>query len=93
VPADIGPSNRLATRRPNPSRDGVAVSFRLLEASAVRLDVYDVLGRRVASLVDGPMPAGTHRVAWDGEGVSAGLYVVRLTTPVRSAVTTAVRLR
>ena len=39
--------------------------------------VYDVLGRRVASLADGELPVGTHRLAFDAGGLPAGVYLVR----------------
>ncbi len=41
--------------------------------------VYDVMGREVARLVDGAMPAGQHRATWDASGLPSGLYLYRLT--------------
>lgn len=70
---------------PNPSNHGTRVSFVLPRAAAIRLDVIDLLGRRVASLADGVFPAGTHEVRWSGatsSGVSrSGVYFVRLQGP------------
>ncbi len=63
---------------PNPFNATTEIRFALPEAGAARLDVYDVLGRRVARLVDGPMPAGRHRVTWNAEGRASGLYLYRL---------------
>ena len=63
---------------PNPVRTGTTISFRLPRAMEVRLDVYDVAGRRVETLIEGPMPPGLHAVRWDGAGVSSGVYFYRL---------------
>ena len=63
---------------PNPSRGQVRISYMLSETSAVRLAIYDLMGRQVAILVDGMRPAGEHDAAWDGSGLSAGVYFYRL---------------
>jgi flagellar hook assembly protein FlgD len=52
----------------------------------VLLEVYNLLGQRVTTLVNGPMDAGTHTVIWngidaDGRQVATGVYFYRLTTP------------
>ena len=49
----------------------------------LRLRVYDLLGRPVRTLWDGPRPSGTHRLGWDGRNdagqtVAAGVYFARL---------------
>ena len=63
---------------PNPTRDASTIRFEIPEASAVRVDVYDVTGRLVTTLADGEMRAGTHDLRWDTRGVAAGSYVYRL---------------
>lgn len=65
---------------PNPFNSATVVSFTLATESDVRLEVYDVLGRRVATLVDDMMPAGEHQVSWDAAGWASGVYFARLTT-------------
>ena len=50
----------------------------------MRLSVYNVLGQRVATLVDDALPAGWHTAAWDARRVSSGLYVYRLETDARA---------
>jgi len=50
----------------------------LPEASAVRLVIYDVLGRQVATLVDGVRPAGRHRVTFEAANLPSGIYLYRL---------------
>jgi hypothetical protein len=65
---------------PNPFNTATVVSFSLSTESTIRLDVYDVLGRRVATLVDDMMPAGEHQVSWDAAGWASGVYFARLST-------------
>ena len=63
---------------PNPVRGAGAVAFHLDAEADVRLAVYDVLGREVAVLADGPYPAGPHRASFDAGALPAGAYIVRL---------------
>jgi hypothetical protein len=46
----------------------------------VRLTVYDILGREVATLVDGMQQQGVHEARFDGGGLSSGVYLYRLQT-------------
>ncbi|MCK4548407.1 MAG: T9SS type A sorting domain-containing protein, partial [Candidatus Eisenbacteria sp.] len=71
---------------PNPFNPETTISFGLPEASRVDLSIYNIRGQRVRQLVDGWMPAGFHKAAWDGrdvngQQVSSGVYFYRLTTP------------
>ncbi len=68
---------------PNPLRARTTVSFTLESDEHVRVSVYEAGGRRVASILDGVRPGGTHRVVWNGRDdrhrrVAAGVYVVKL---------------
>ena len=63
---------------PNPVADVAAVRYALPEAADVRLVVFDVLGRAVATLADGPQPAGRHTAALRTDGLASGVYVVQL---------------
>ncbi len=75
---------------PNPFRTRTALSFDLSEAAEVSVDVYDTMGRRVASIDKGAMSAGAdQRVEIDGAGLASGVYVFRLT--VEGATETIVR--
>lgn len=69
---------RLYQNYPNPFNPSTKISFELPEASHVRLEVYDVSGRRVANLRNGWMPAGRHSVTWNAAGLASGFYVCRL---------------
>lgn len=68
----------LTVLAPNPARGPVRIGYRVAAAGAVRVDVFDVQGRRVATLVDGPSAPGDHVATWVPAGVAAGLYVVRM---------------
>jgi hypothetical protein len=64
---------------PNPFNPVTAIEFTLPRRTAVNISVYDLLGRRVAVLVDRTVDAGDHRVAWDGRDAASGMYVYRFT--------------
>jgi choice-of-anchor B domain-containing protein len=67
------------TVAPNPFATAATIRFALEAPTEVRLAVYDVLGREVAVLVDGPLEAGAHVAVFDGRGLPSGTYVYRLT--------------
>ncbi len=73
----------LEQNAPNPFNPSTELRFRIERPGKVRLKVFDLRGRLVRSLVEGGMPAGEHRVSWDGrnrEGGTAasGMYLTRL---------------
>ncbi len=63
---------------PNPAAGEATFGYSLIEPAAVRLEVYDVLGRRVAVLVSASQEAGPHRVRLDGSALPSGTYHWRL---------------
>ena len=62
---------------PNPFSQSTRVTLDLAEAQHVRVALYDALGRRVATLQDGPLAAGAHTLTLDDGGLPAGVYLVR----------------
>lgn len=62
---------------PNPARSSARVTLSVPEASDATVAVYDVLGREVAVLHDGPLAAGEHRLRFESSGLPAGVYLVR----------------
>jgi hypothetical protein len=74
----LPPSSFTLSNYPNPFNSSTWVSFDLPKAGSASLKVFDVLGREVAVLRDGPMPAGSHRLLLDGTGLASGSYVLRL---------------
>ena len=68
----------LEANAPNPFREQTTIRFSLPDRQQVRLDVYDVLGRRVRRLVNAALPAGQHEVVFDAAGASSGVYFYRI---------------
>ena len=74
----------LGQNYPNPFNPSTIIPYQLPTAAPVRLEVFNVLGQRVATLVDEERPAGFHAAVWDatnaaGQAVAAGVYMYRLT--------------
>jgi len=68
---------------PNPFNAATEIEYSLSRPGTVRLEIFNVLGRHVRTLADEPLPAGRHRVTWDGTGeagaaVASGVYFYRL---------------
>jgi FlgD Ig-like domain/Proprotein convertase P-domain len=74
----------LAPAQPNPVRaNGTEIRFALPTATDAALEIFDVSGRRVRTLVDGRLQAGTHSERWNGRDaagrpVASGVYLYRL---------------
>jgi hypothetical protein len=73
----------LEQNYPNPFNPSTTIAFVLPEAARVRLEVYDLLGRRVARLIDGTLPAGAHQRVFDASSLSSGIYLYRLSAGAR----------
>ncbi len=63
---------------PNPTAGNSTVRFQLPRTASVRVDVYDVQGRRVQTLTDRRYQPGEHDVDWDASGLATGTYLYRL---------------
>jgi hypothetical protein len=63
---------------PNPIASSASMPYALPEAADVRIEVLDLLGRRVATVLDGRVEAGVHSSRFDASGLAAGVYVVRM---------------
>ena len=75
---EIGGAFALAQNYPNPFNPSSTIAFRLRISGHATLRVYDLLGRAVATLLDGYHEAGEHSVHFDGSRLSSGVYVYRL---------------
>jgi hypothetical protein len=69
----------LAQNYPNPFNAATAISYVVPVPSNVKLEVYNLLGERVATLVEGKQQPTDGSVTWDASGFSSGLYFYRLT--------------
>lgn len=83
----------LLPPRPSPTAGETTLTVSLAAPALVRLDVLDVLGRTVATVLDGPLGAGTHAARLDGAALAPGVYAVRLVADGRSVTRTLVRTR
>lgn len=75
----------LAPNHPNPFNPNTVISFELPRQSETTLEIFDLLGRRVAEVFSGTLAAGHHEVAWSGQTTSglpasSGVYFYRLST-------------
>jgi len=73
----------LKQNYPNPFNPTTTIEFAMPRHSHARLFVYDLLGRQVATLLNRDLPAGTHRVTWDGKDdagqtIASGIYFYQL---------------
>ena len=69
----------LAQNYPNPFNPRTTIGFVLPQAQHVTLEVYNLLGQRVVTLVDRPMGAGQHSVGFHAADLASGMYLYRLT--------------
>ena len=84
--------------RPNPFVSGTMFAYALPAAGNVRLSIYDVRGRRVATPLDGPQSAGRHTLRWEGRDAAGatlppGAYFARIEFAGRSEVRKIVLMR
>lgn len=68
----------LRQNYPNPFNPSTSIGYDLPEAAFVRLSVFDILGREIATLAAENKSAGFHRVSWDAGSASSGIYLYRL---------------
>jgi photosystem II stability/assembly factor-like uncharacterized protein len=74
---EIGPFG-LSQNYPNPFNGTTAIEFSLAVTSHVNIEVYNLLGQRVCSLVSGDFGPGDHTTTWEPRGLSSGIYFCRI---------------
>ena len=77
----------LGPNYPNPFNPSTIIPYQLAASSEVRLEVFNLLGQHLVTLVDGERPAGSHTATWHatdaaGRAVGAGVYIYRMTVGV-----------
>jgi hypothetical protein len=79
VPRNILPEGyALEQNYPNPFNPSTLIQFSLGKASNVKLTVYNILGQRVVTLVDGRMKQGSYSVQFDASRLASGIYFYRM---------------
>ncbi|PAP75677.1 endonuclease/exonuclease/phosphatase family protein [Rubrivirga marina] len=91
APDEVPDGAEVAAPVPNPSDGPTAFRVTLPRAGAVTVEVFDVLGRRVAVAFDGRLAAGAHRLPFDATALTPGVYLFRVTTEAGGAGGTVVR--
>lgn len=78
--ASLPASTRLLDGYPNPVSSSMSIDYDLARREDVALDLYDVRGSKVATLVAEAQGAGSHHVTWVADHLTPGVYVLRLAT-------------
>jgi hypothetical protein len=76
--ANIPASYQLIGSYPNPFNASATISYGLPATSNVTLEVFNILGQRVATLVDGQQAAGYYQIIWNAQEQATGMYFYRL---------------
>lgn len=82
-PSSMPATSAIQWARPNPFAVSTSIGFSLARAGRVEVEVFDLLGKRTARLVDGTLAAGKHEIRWDGRDaggrtVGNGVYYLRM---------------
>jgi hypothetical protein len=68
----------LQQNYPNPFNAQTKIAYSLTELSNVSIDIFDILGRRIETLIEGMKPAGSHQALWNANDRSSGIYFYRI---------------
>ncbi|WP_340106930.1 zinc-dependent metalloprotease [Rhodohalobacter sp. 8-1] len=71
----------LSQNYPNPFNPTTTIQFTLDQSSDITLEVFNITGQRVATLINGSLSAGSHQHTFDASSLSSGIYMYRLRTP------------
>jgi len=76
---EILPENIIIPRNyPNPFNASTTISYNLIKPAAVAIDIYDMLGRKIETLISNNQPAGDHSITWDADHAASGTYFYKL---------------
>ncbi len=70
----------LSQNHPNPFNLSTLIDFSISGADHVKLEIFNVLGQKVATLIDAHLDAGFHRITWNADEMNTGIYFYRLDT-------------
>jgi hypothetical protein len=68
----------LQQNYPNPFNPSTTISWQLAVGSQVSLEVYNIQGQKITTLLSASLPSGSHSVTWDASKVASGVYLYRL---------------
>jgi flagellar hook assembly protein FlgD len=68
----------LEQNYPNPFNPSTTIKFTLTSAVLVQLEIYNMIGEKVATLINETVNAGTHNVIWDASNMASGIYLYQL---------------
>jgi hypothetical protein len=75
---DLPQKFRMSANYPNPFNPSTTITFEIAERGPVRLDVFDITGRTIATLTNDMRSPGVYSVKFDGSGLASGMYIARL---------------
>jgi len=78
LPDETPVAFELRQNYPNPFNPATLIQYALPQPAVVRLEVYNIIGRRVALLVDEPKIAGWHEISFDASSLASGIYIYRI---------------
>ena len=75
----------LNNNYPNPFNSITNISYELERRGNVCLEVYNVLGRKITTLFNGPQRLGSYQIAFDGKDLASGMYFLRMSVDGKSS--------
>ena len=66
---------------PNPFNPATSINYYLPQSAFVNITIFDLNGRELEVLVNKTLPTGSYNISWNGDQFSAGIYIVKMTTP------------
>lgn len=70
----------LSQNYPNPFNPSTTIKFAIPENSNVKLEIYDLIGRKVTTLINSELNPGTYSVQWEASNYTSGIYFYRIET-------------
>jgi len=74
------PALNMIQNYPNPFRESTTIKYRVAETANVNISIFDLTGRKVATLVNQKVQDGTYETVWSPESVSSGTYIASLSS-------------
>lgn len=75
---DIPKNYLLSQNYPNPFNPNTTIRYSIKDAGLVKIEIFDILGRKVATIVNEEKPAGNYEVGFNGNNLSSGIYIFKL---------------